>query len=72
MPLSRRAADVTRRRQTCRTCALPQLLERGYYLGGEQFHLFDVVVDRIEQELLRPCPDQRSQFVDAFGAAAVD
>ena len=31
--------------------------ESWYHLGGEQFHLFDVIVDRIEQELLRSRPD---------------
>jgi hypothetical protein len=49
---------------------IPCWSDRWYYLGREQFHLFDMVVDRVEQQMLRSCPNQFSQFVHAFGAAA--
>jgi hypothetical protein len=49
---------------------IPCLSERRDYLGREQFHLLDVVVHRIEQKVLRSFPNQFSQFVHAFGAAA--
>jgi hypothetical protein len=49
---------------------IPCWSERWDYLGREQFHLLDVVVHRIEQKVLRSCPDQFSQFIHHLRAAA--